>query len=343
MIINRNNYEAFFLDFHEGNLSDEGRREVLAFVKANPDLKEEFESFEMIFVESQSLKYPGKENLKKNPGISIHNYKTLLVAYMEGDLNRNKIAEVEKFLSENPAYGSELEILRKTKILPDYTIRFAGKASLKKGTVVIPMWVRYAAAACVVMGLLAYFFIQEKPSSQYAQEPSTEKRNAPSPLEPVKNPVAEIKAETPHLNEDKILHEEKPLQKKSVDLKQQQNLATNDTVLPVSEKIVPEPLIAENSDGHAVKPPAEQTTIIINEGISNDPAMDKMVVLDDDDLAELGLKEKQLPNSKLADAVNGVGKLFNVNAHYNKTQQMESKPTETWALGPLKIKRTVAR
>src|SRR5438045_1843996 len=104
MKISRNNYEAFFLDFHEGNLSEEMKKEVLAFVKANPDLKDEFESFEMIFVESQSQKFPGKENLKKNPGVSIHNYKTWLVAYMEGDLKNNEIAEVEKFISENPAY-----------------------------------------------------------------------------------------------------------------------------------------------------------------------------------------------------------------------------------------------
>src|SRR5215203_3713230 len=122
MKIDSKNYEAFFLDFHEGNLSEEMKNEVLAFVKANPDLKDEFESFEIIFVEqSQHLKFPGKENLKKKLNISVHNYKTWLVAYMEGDLNSNETAEVENFLSENPAYGRELEILRKTKIVPDYS------------------------------------------------------------------------------------------------------------------------------------------------------------------------------------------------------------------------------
>lgn len=341
MKINKYNYEAFFLDFHEGNLSEEMKAEVLAFVKANPDLKEEFESFEMIFFESQGQKFPGKENLKKNPGISIHNYKTWLVAYIEGDLKSNETIEVEKFLAENPAYNHELEILKKTKIFPDYSIRFKGKSSLKKGGVIIPMWVRYAAAACAVIGLLAYFFIQEKPSSQFVHELQPANKISAPQQEPVKNPVAELKTETQVKNEVK---KENHLQKKSADVNVDQKFAANDSVnVPASDKKVQDQLLADKSESPPVKSGKEETTIVINEGISNDTAMKKMVVLDDNDLAELGLKEKQLPNSKLADAVNSVGKLFNVNAHYDKTQLAQSKPTETWALGPLKIKRTVSR
>ena len=124
-------------------------------------------------------------------------------------------------------------------------------------------------------------------------------------------------------------------------MKVYQDLAKNDSVLlPPSEKMVPEQFIAEQQNPLPDKTPAQEATIVINEGKANDSAMKKMVVLDDEDLAELGLKEKSLPNSKLADAVNSVGKLFNVNAHYDKSQQPQSKPTETWALGPLKIKRT---
>ena len=41
--ITRDNYESFFLDFAEGNLSDAERAAVLAFVADNPDLAEDLE------------------------------------------------------------------------------------------------------------------------------------------------------------------------------------------------------------------------------------------------------------------------------------------------------------
>jgi len=345
MTIRRNNYEAFFLDFHEGNLSEEARREVLAFVESNPDLQEEFESFKIISIEqSPLLKFPGKENLKKN-NITVNNYKTWLVAFAEGDLDSIEVQEVEKFLAENKGYGRELEILKQTKILPDYSIRFAGKSSLKKGGFVIPMWVRYAAAACVIFGLLAYFFVQRKPANEFVQEPVRSNKISAPVIQPPVNPVAEIKTEVPEKNNEKKANDQKPMQKNSPGMNDDRHLAGNDSViLPPSEKILPEKLFAEEPTSTGGDQKQDQTTIVINEEKRGDTTAQKLVVLDDNDLAELGLKEKPLPNSKLADAVNGVGKLFNVNAHYNKTQQQQqSKPTETWALGPLQIKRTVAR
>jgi hypothetical protein len=341
MKINRSNYEAFFLDFHEGNLSEVEKREVIAFVEANPDVKEEFESFNFIFIEkSKDLKFPGKENLKKN-SINVNNYKTWLVAFVEDDLNQDEKAEVEKFLSENQGYNRELEILRQTKIYPDYSIRFTGKSSLKKGGVVVPMWVRYAAAACVVFGLLAYFFVQRKPASEFAHQTQPENKVSAPVIQPEETHVAEIKPEVPVINNEKKEEQQKPLQRKPAEMKVREDLAKNDSVkTPSQYKMAPEKLFAQERDTLSKK---DQSTIVINEGASKDSTMKKMVVLDDNDLAELGLNEKQLPNSKLADAVNSVGKLFNVNAHYDKSQQQFSKPTETWALGPLKFKRTVSR
>ena len=42
--INRNNYEAFFLDYHEGNLSDGLKKELLLFLDNNPDYRISVES-----------------------------------------------------------------------------------------------------------------------------------------------------------------------------------------------------------------------------------------------------------------------------------------------------------
>ena len=41
MKINRNNYEAFFIDYLEGNLDEKMVDDFIEFLQQNPDLKEE--------------------------------------------------------------------------------------------------------------------------------------------------------------------------------------------------------------------------------------------------------------------------------------------------------------
>ena len=41
MNINRNNYELFFIDFYDGNLTDAQKHELDLFLEENSDLKEE--------------------------------------------------------------------------------------------------------------------------------------------------------------------------------------------------------------------------------------------------------------------------------------------------------------
>ena len=46
MNINRNNYELFFIDFYDGNLTDAQKHELDLFLAENPNLKEECDSFD---------------------------------------------------------------------------------------------------------------------------------------------------------------------------------------------------------------------------------------------------------------------------------------------------------
>ena len=48
MKINRNNYEAYFLDYIEGTLGFAEKAELEAFLVINPDLKIELDNFETI-------------------------------------------------------------------------------------------------------------------------------------------------------------------------------------------------------------------------------------------------------------------------------------------------------
>lgn len=65
MPINKYNYEAFFLDFIEGNLSPENRKELFEFLGKHPEYKSELNYFNPVYLETEEAVYTGKAHLKK--------------------------------------------------------------------------------------------------------------------------------------------------------------------------------------------------------------------------------------------------------------------------------------
>lgn len=98
--INIHNYEAFFLDFAEGNLSPDQILEVEAFLEAYPDLRDELASFEIITLPPSKsetnkwseLKKPSLEDLKSDSALRD----TFFVRAIENQLNSFE----EKILNE---------------------------------------------------------------------------------------------------------------------------------------------------------------------------------------------------------------------------------------------------
>lgn len=141
MNINRNNAEAWFLDFYEGRLSDGQVKELFAFLDLNPDLQEIFDSFEDVsFDPEKQIRFEDKDALKKTveelPGINNSNYEEYLVGALEGTLTQEEAVSLEIFLAANPAKQKELDLLRKTIFEPEQEIVFEAKASLKKSVLV---------------------------------------------------------------------------------------------------------------------------------------------------------------------------------------------------------------
>ena len=65
MKINRNNYEAFLIDFLDGTLDAVLVAELMLFLEANPDIREEFDGIEDVSLESQNIHFTEKDFLKK--------------------------------------------------------------------------------------------------------------------------------------------------------------------------------------------------------------------------------------------------------------------------------------
>jgi hypothetical protein len=131
MKINKHNYEAFFLDYHEGNLTPQQVADLLLFVEQHPEVKEEFENFENFTLEDySSYTFENKEALKKE--ITESNRKEYFIGSVDGALSQPDTLLLDIFLKQHPQYSAEFELFQKTKLSPDTNIVFENRSSLKR-------------------------------------------------------------------------------------------------------------------------------------------------------------------------------------------------------------------
>ncbi|HTL81636.1 MAG TPA: hypothetical protein VL651_08020 [Bacteroidia bacterium] len=141
MKINRDNCEAWFLDYYEGVLDYARTEEMFSFLTLNPDLQEIFDSYENLSFDAESeIKFEGKNSLKREipevNGVSESNYNAWIVALLEGNLDAKEEKMVKEFMAAHPKVQREYELLKKTILKPDTssTLGVSVKSSLKKST-----------------------------------------------------------------------------------------------------------------------------------------------------------------------------------------------------------------
>lgn len=138
MKINRDNYEAYFLDYFEGQLSPEMVQEVLLFVELNPDLKNVFTDFEVVTLTSEDdIVFENKAGLKKNQvfatsQINDSNYEEFLIAETEGLLDMNQLSSLDEFISINPQFENDRRLFGLAHLTADSEVVFEAKESLKQ-------------------------------------------------------------------------------------------------------------------------------------------------------------------------------------------------------------------
>jgi hypothetical protein len=159
MAINRNNYEAYFIDYHEGRLPEELADELMVFLEANPDLKSAFDDFEAVTLEPDTgTVFRGKSSLRRSETTGISLADEAAIARLEGDHAGVDIpdAEIVKLLA----------LFHKTKLQPDPGIKYPLPQSLKKRSAfTIPAGMRYAAAAAILLLLSFGAWLMFSPSA----------------------------------------------------------------------------------------------------------------------------------------------------------------------------------
>lgn len=124
MTINKLNYEVYAIDYLDGNLSEDLQAEMEQFLLFNPEVAQEIAMFDsMVFVPDESVKYVGKQDLKKPMKFAILNYMNWIVPvcmsltfmvvypYFQGGkgTNNSPQREIESVEPTEPAIRKEKE------------------------------------------------------------------------------------------------------------------------------------------------------------------------------------------------------------------------------------------
>ena len=234
MMINRNNYEAYFLDFAEGRLSPEQEEVLHRFLKFNPDLEEELRSFKIHNLSPQSFSYPAKEALKRKypaetDAVTRANFDMYCIAYLENDLTEKQRTVFEKYLAEHPGAERHIFAYRST-FLKKERISFPGKERLKHKRVSVFNWkimIPLAAAAAVAIFIIVSQPVQNlsveiatvidpKEKEELVNETATQKKHTPEPASVSLKVIRSTTSPVPVSNYKKKEQEKKELNEEKV-------------------------------------------------------------------------------------------------------------------------------
>ena len=165
MNINKENYQSYFLDYMEGNLSKDEIDKLYSFVYQNPELIEEFECLDFFVVENDiEARFEEKQALKKinfsEDRITESNFELFIIAYYENDLDSSKRSELEKFLNNNKSFIPIFEAYKNTIISPEIFV-LENKEQLKHFTQrkIRPLYYYLSAAASIAIIISMYFLL----------------------------------------------------------------------------------------------------------------------------------------------------------------------------------------
>jgi len=229
MTINKENYEAFMLDYLEGTLDEKTRMALLRFLDQHPELKPDLEFLgELQLLPESSAKFEPKERLKKQPSdaydLPVLDY--LLIKQQEEGLTNAESESLIAGYQDNQTLKREAQQYASVYFSNEKTISYPDKQSLKR-SVLLPFFKRQVlhraatVAAIFVVGSSLWFLRDSLPvdsQTRLAQTRQLSESSAPLLSESSK-PATKIVEKNfhrqPPLSNDSLLKMAKdPLQKK---------------------------------------------------------------------------------------------------------------------------------
>ncbi|MDQ6889466.1 MAG: hypothetical protein M3Z56_04210 [Bacteroidota bacterium] len=219
-MINRDNYEEYFLLYADNELTDNEKIEVLKFIRENKDLEDEFKMIQHTvckpeintILDDKSFLFKESED----SFITEKNYEDIFVLYHDNELTSDEKHRTELFLNIHPKFKNDFDLVASAKLIPDNSITFPKKQKLyrneKAGRVVsLVFWRMLAVAMFIGFGLwiLGTYYQQKKElpvvvknsttvpknstrSLKEASEKKSSEKILPKENKPGENPIAEV-------------------------------------------------------------------------------------------------------------------------------------------------------
>jgi hypothetical protein len=156
MMLNRQNYEEYFLLYVDNELTLHQRMEVEIFVAQHPDLAEELARLQEAVLPPDTTRLEDKSflHIREEAPVNITNYEELLLLYVDNELDAVQREQVEQYAGRYPHIRRQLQLLQQT-VLPPETIVFPDKNSLyRNSSRVIPLLWKRLSVAAVLLGIL---------------------------------------------------------------------------------------------------------------------------------------------------------------------------------------------
>jgi hypothetical protein len=161
MIINRNNFEEYFVDYLEGNLDPLISAELMAFLAENPEYEKYIPENDLNLPAPGIEHYPGRNLLKKGfsdiEEINESNFDEFCIAASEGLLDKEQTGRLTRYIGEDSRKRRNLELFNSLRIVPDMSIHFDDKDRIRKNpikTLSATLYFGLAIAASVTIVLL---------------------------------------------------------------------------------------------------------------------------------------------------------------------------------------------
>lgn len=195
MIIKRENYEVFFIDYLDGNLSAKEVDELFLFLKNNPDLAMELEGLESVVLQQSNKEFKGKKSLFKSSiseieGIGDLDY--LCIADLEGDITENQTQALNHIFETEQNSRSTRAKYNRIKLIPDQNEVYKGKAKHKRiGILNIQLGLlknigTVAASVAIVIGVFSILSVLRLENAIQVAE------NSPTVIQIDENPTEKV-------------------------------------------------------------------------------------------------------------------------------------------------------
>ncbi len=155
------NYEQYFLLSVDKELNNEYEVKLVNFLKVNPALQKDFSLLQKTRVDTISVTFNKSLLLKNtNPLFSENNVAEILCSYLDKETTVDQNIAIEQMLQNDTSLQKEITLLKNTKLQKE-TIIYPYKKHLlrkeEKAVRVLPIWLRYATAACLLLITTIYF------------------------------------------------------------------------------------------------------------------------------------------------------------------------------------------